>query len=164
MADWASISEFTQYKVSSNGSVCRGDRQLRPDEHKGYHYVALYGKDRRLRIAVHRLVAQAFVSNPEGHNMVDHINGLRGDNRASNLRWVTAAFNNQNNQIRASCKSGFSGVRQVGKRYRAEITIDKVKHHLGMHATAADAFTAYIAAKRLLGLGDAHHIQRLIRS
>lgn len=45
---------------------------------------------------VHRLVAEMFCPNPDNKPFVDHINANRSDNRASNLRWVTASENNKN--------------------------------------------------------------------
>lgn len=45
---------------------------------------------------VHRLVAEMFCPNPDNKPYVDHINAVRNDNRAINLRWVTASENNQN--------------------------------------------------------------------
>lgn len=45
---------------------------------------------------VHRLVAEMFCPNPEHKPYVDHINAIRDDNRADNLRWVTSSENNKN--------------------------------------------------------------------
>ena len=52
------------------------------------------GKEKTLNLLVHRLVAREFVPNPEGKPCVDHKNGNRQDNRASNLEWVTYKENN----------------------------------------------------------------------
>ena len=57
----------------------------------GYSRVLMLGKDHK----VHRLVAQAFLDNPNNHPQVNHLNGVRTDNQVGNLEWCS----NSENQI-----------------------------------------------------------------
>lgn len=64
----------------------------------GYEQVKLFNKKmikKFTHFLVHRLVAQAFIPNPNLLKYVNHKNGNRRDNRADNLEWVTAKQNNQ---------------------------------------------------------------------
>lgn len=61
-------------------------------DNRGYYVVSLMNK----RYQVHRLVAEAFIPNPENKPCVDHINTIRTDNNVSNLRWVTHKENSRN--------------------------------------------------------------------
>lgn len=59
----------------------------------GYYFVRLSknGKVRNIKIA--RLIAQAFIPNPESKSEVNHINGIKTDDRMKNLEWCTASEN-----------------------------------------------------------------------
>jgi hypothetical protein len=61
----------------------------------GYAVVSLQHKHHKKSYSVHRLVAQAFIPNPENKPEVNHINAVKDDNAVSNLEWVTGEENNQ---------------------------------------------------------------------
>jgi hypothetical protein len=67
---------------------------LTPRPNNGYMYVSLgIGPHRRKLMSIHRLVAMAFIPNPENLPEVHHENRDRGDNRVQNLRWITLPEN-----------------------------------------------------------------------
>ena len=64
----------------------------------GYAMTVLVKNEKRKHVLIHRLVAKAFIPNPENKPQVDHINGVKNDNRVENLRWATAK-ENKNNEV-----------------------------------------------------------------
>lgn len=71
------------------GRYWRRERILRPHKHSnGYIDVELCKDGIKTKFLVHRLVARAFIPNPENKPLVDHIDTDRTNNRAENLRWV----------------------------------------------------------------------------
>ena len=90
---------------------------------------------------------------------IDHINGVRHDNRIENLREVSGTWNTQNKRL-GSCKNkcGFLGVHvnvkgSDEKRYRAKIMKDGIQYHLGGYPTPELAHEAYLIAKRKMHEG-----------
>lgn len=98
--DWKQTHIFpNNYIVSKDGQVMniKTKRLLRPTKDKdGYLYYVLCVDGIRKTIKAHRLVAMAFIENPLNKPSIDHINGIKTDNRVCNLRWVTNKENSNN--------------------------------------------------------------------
>lgn len=87
------------FEVSTRGRVRSkktGKMKVLSKGTGGYVKVALSRNYVQKCLSVHRLVAEAFIPNPEGKGYVDHINTIRADNRVDNLRWVTKSENQSN--------------------------------------------------------------------
>lgn len=80
-------------RINSRGSWIKG-RLMKPYMNQyGYMKVKLRIKGEQTGYSVHRLVAQAFITNPDDKPQVNHINENKTDNRVSNLEWVTIREN-----------------------------------------------------------------------
>lgn len=62
----------------------------------GYLFFSMRCMGVKKNVYLHRLVALAFIPNPENKPEIDHINGIRTDNRVENLRWVSSKENKNN--------------------------------------------------------------------
>lgn len=85
---------------------------------------------------------------------VDHINGVRSDNRWHNLREVNRTLNNANSRMKSNNKSGYKGVCWSApcQKWRATIKVDGQQMHLGVFDDPVDAHKAYCtAAERHFG-------------
>lgn len=137
------------WKLTRNSRIKAGDAAGGLDKH-GYIVVRIdfvqYGAH-RVGWAIHTGTW------PKGD--IDHINGVVGDNRISNLRDVPRAENLQN-QRRAhrDSRSGILGVYLMADgRFTSRITKNYKRYDLGDFHTAAEASAAYLTAKRLLHAG-----------
>lgn len=96
---WKSIDDFPKYQVSDQGrikNIQSGRIFIGSRDAFGYMHVRLinpYGGYTLKK--VHRLVAEAFLPNPEGKPIIDHIDGDKTRNMLDNLRWVTHSENSR---------------------------------------------------------------------
>ena len=100
------------YKISNFGNVesikrnGTNGKQLKPSKDKnGYRIVLLSVFGERKNYKVHRLVAQAFIPNPENKPCVNHIDNITGNNMLNNLEWATYLENNQHMLIQKRDRS-----------------------------------------------------------
>lgn len=87
------IIGFDKYEITIGGIVLSNGKAMSPSMKNGYPRVVLRKDGRGISKYIHRLVAEAFIDNPFGKREVNHIDGDKRNNHASNLEWVTAKEN-----------------------------------------------------------------------
>ncbi len=137
--EWRDISGFEGlYQVSNLGRVrsldrvvggkCDSKRFLKGRILKtckithGYLGVNFRQNGTHKNAIVHRLVAIAFIPNPENKPEVNHINGIKTDNRVENLEWNTHSENNQH-----AYDNGLKKQKRGTEHPRAKLTAEQVK-------------------------------------
>ncbi len=98
---WKDVVNFEdEYEISNFGNVRRKIQNLkRVLDTNGYERVSLCKNGVSTNIAVHRLVATAFLENPENKEQVHHKDFKKHNNNLENLEWVTPEENSQYNVI-----------------------------------------------------------------
>lgn len=66
---------------------------INPNDGIGYVKIRLFKNSKSKPVRIHRLVAEAFIPNPENKKDINHKNGIKHDNRAENLEWATRSEN-----------------------------------------------------------------------
>ena len=109
---------------------------------RGYLKVHLCEDGIKKTTNIHRLVAMHYIPNPDNKPEVDHIDQDTLNNNIDNLRWATRSENQSNKGIIGAVK--LKGVSKAhGDKFRAIITINSKKKHIGVYETAEEASEAY---------------------
>ena len=148
---WKTISEASNFMVSNYGRVKSLGRKVRYVHAKtgkehfrltqdvilkefnskyGYKTVLIRCDDGRKRnLMTHRLVAKAFIPNPENHPVVNHKDGNRINNHVDNLEWCTVQYNSQHSMKIGTSKFGSNHT--VSKLNEPFVELLKIKMALG---------------------------------
>jgi len=165
LEEWRDIEGFKHYEISNYGRVksfsakSKGNLIKLKQEKVGYLRIGLIkNKSQRKYFRISRLVALAFIPNPDNLPIADHIDRNRFNNFVGNLRWATSANNNANVGLSSTNTSGYKGVHwcNTKNKFIASIRIDKKKMNIGRFDTAEEASLAYEAKAKELR-GDFHY-------
>ena len=126
---WKVIENFPDYLISNRGNikiVKTLENRILFTKDDGYVSCPLTSNGKNYYKYVHRLVAEAFVPNPNNKRQVNHKNGIKNDNSVENLEWVTPAEN-----IRHAIETGLL------KYKKKEKDIKNSKHSKGEDANGS---------------------------
>lgn len=144
--NWGECKSMARYRKGKNGSLVPvPEKMLKPKKDRdGYlEYALCTGEHKRMKyFRAHRLVAEAFIPNPDNLPLINHINGNRHMNLVDNLEWCDAQYNRVKNNHMQYCPVVYNGVwyesqralaRHLGvdnsKVRRALINHKKIKGH-----------------------------------
>ena len=161
---WVDVPEYKDYyQVSNQGRVRSLDRTVidsmgrkrfykgkiigGSDNGAGYKTLALSRDGKQEKFLIHQVVAMTFLNHtPDGHQLVvDHISGVKADNRVENLRIVSHRDNNSTcyRKDRNSLSSEFVGIYRFRNKWRAQIQLKNKKIYLGLFNNEEDASDTY---------------------
>jgi hypothetical protein len=151
--EYKKIQNYENYSVSSFGNV-RNDvtnKILKPGINgHGYYHVNLRKNSKMNNVRIHRLIATAFIDNPNNKPCVDHVDNNRLHNDIKNLRWCTIRENCMNSSFRNDNSSGVKGVswHKKTQKWNARIMIDGIQISLGYYDSVEEAANARVKRAR----------------
>ena len=158
--EWRDIEGYNGYQISTFGRIksfkrYHEGRILVPAIDKyGYLRIILCKNNRTKQNLIHRLVAEAFIPNPKNKPQVNHINGIKTDNRVENLEWCTGS-ENMRHAYATNLKTNARGENHV----RAALTNEQAKWCRDVYVPNSVKFNCKALAGKL---GTSEDVIRLI--
>lgn len=156
------IKRMACERVNSKGFVRRHrERFLSPtDNGNGYKIISFTIRKKRKNFYMHRLVAQAFLENPEGKLKINHKDYDRGNNNVNNLEWCTdrentiySAWKNRHPRSKVAASEYGRGIRKKDNRYEVAIYHAGKQIYVGRFRDIDSAVRARNQAYTEKGLG-----------
>jgi hypothetical protein len=147
--EYRGIEGYDNYQISNFGNV----RIIKNNkimsiliDRGGYKRIGLTKDNKKKKFYVHRLIAIAFLDNPQNKKLVDHIDNNPSNNNLNNLRFATNQENNFNSKISKNNTTTVKGVTFCTKRNKfiAQIQFDGIKIKIGAYETLEEAKRARI--------------------
>ena len=110
------IPDYPNYSVTEDGNVWshKTNKQLKPILGKnGYYQVSLSNKGKVKRASIHRIIANVFLDNLNKKPQVNHINGIKTDNRLENLEWSTRSENMKHAYVYSLKKVSIENIKEL---------------------------------------------------
>ncbi len=132
------------------GIITFPEKKLQQENNCGYKRVQLYKNKKCKHFRVHRLVAMAFILNPENKKTVNHKNGIKSDNRLQNLEWSTNSENEKHSYNILNKKVVF--IRKKGSESRSAKKIMQ----LSLDFKFIEIFGSVVEASQKLNIGQSN--------
>lgn len=139
MENWKEIEGYSDYQISSLGNIkslsryvnhFKGGKRLKKEkliklqiDKLGYVRANLFSNNIVKYFLVHRLVANAFINNSENKPCVNHINGIKTDNRIENLEWCTYS-ENQKHSYKLGLNNNGNGDTSRSKKLNSKLVLE----------------------------------------